>query len=231
MGYPLGNVWPVGDSKTYGVTDPPGSCAYRDPMQAFMAASGGAFVGTLAGGSNGIGTGVLTPCTISGLALLGDGHSGFTCVAGGQGGIQPNIGGWFSSISATPPKFGIMYAGTNDLTFIATSVPGYNIDRLYTDFATMLATAVALNPALPWFVCNMDPMPQLVIIPEWNQFNAFIGALVKQYQRQGSPMYLIDLAGAPGITYNSGGIHQDVAGYAATSARMVAALQTLRPAG
>lgn len=218
----------VGDSKTYGVTDPPGSCGPRDPMYGnFISVVGGAFVGTLSGGAAG-GDGNLTPCPISGLPLASDGHSGFHCTD-----ITAGIGGWYASVST--PGCAVMYAGTNDLIAMATAPPdqGWNLDKFGVDFTAMMAAAIALNTKLPWFICNMDLMPALLaaVPTQLQQVNAFIGSVVKQYQRQGFPTYLIDLAGAPGITYNSGGIHQDVAGYAATATRMVAAMKTLRPAG
>lgn len=217
----------VGDSKTYGVTDPPGSCGPRDPMYgSFISVCGGTLVGTLTGGDDNGSN--LTPCPISGLSLAGEGHSGFHCQD-----ITPAITGWYGSIAT--PNVGVMYAGTNDLIAMATAPPnqGWNLDKFGVDFTAMVAAAVALNTKLPWFVCNMDLMPALLaaVPTQLQQVNAFIGSVVKQYQRQGFPMYLIDLASAPGITYNSGGIHQDVAGYAATAARMVSAITTLRPAG
>src|SRR5580692_443985 len=62
--YPLGNIWELGDSKIWGVTDPPGSCGPRDPQYPFISSAGGAFVGTLVGGAdNGA---QLTPCPITG---------------------------------------------------------------------------------------------------------------------------------------------------------------------
>ena len=226
MSYPLGNVWPVGDSKFDGVTDPPGSCGPRDPMWGnFISKVGGAFVGTLTGGADGFG-GILTPCPISGLPLAGDGHPGDHCLD-----ITQGVAGWYGSIPV--PKVAINYVGTNDLIAIADAAPGFNIDRLYSDWATQFATCFALNTAVTWFVCNLDQMPALLaaVPAQLAAINSFIGAQVKQYQRQGAQVYLIDLAGAVGITYNSGGIHQDVAGYAVTGARMVTAMQTLRPAG
>lgn len=228
MPYPVGNVWCIGDSKTYGVTDAPGSCGARDPMYTtFLSSSGGALVGTLTGGANGLG-GNLTPCTISGLALNGEGHSGIYCQD-----VTAGAAGWYATIAVVPAA-AILYIGTNDLIAIATATPTFNIDRLYTDFATCVSTVRALNATTALFVCNLDLMPSLLSSPAASSalfaLNAFIGALVKQYQRQGSKTYLIDLASAS-LTYNAGGIHQDIAGYAATSARIVAAMKTLRPAG
>lgn len=222
--YPYGKVWFVGDSKTDGVTDAPGSCGPRDPAYVnFLAKVGGSLVGTTTGGADGLG-GVLTPCPISGVALAGDGHPGYFCQD-----ITTFASSWYGT--AGPANVGVLYIGTNDLIQISQATPGFTIDRLYSDFATCLATVVALDANVRWFVCNMDPMPGfLVPLPFFFQFNAFVAAQVKQYQRQGKQVYLIDLFSAP-ITYNSGGIHQDVAGYAATATRMVAAMQTLRPAG
>jgi hypothetical protein len=218
--YPLGNIIPIGDSKTWGVTDLPGGCAFRDTMwNGLLSTAGGAWVGSVIGEypDN-------ASCPLGGGALLGEGHSGFHC-----NDMQPQIASWYTN-AGSPPKV-ILHAGTNDLIAIATSAPGWNIDKLYGDFARLLATLVgAVSSTTTIWVCNMDPMPSLFGEPFFYPFNDFIRSQVKQYQRQGVEMYLIDLFSAA-IAYNSGGVHQSAAGYATTGTRMIAAMKTLQPAG
>ena len=222
--YPYGNVWPLGDSKTYGLCNP-GSCGPRDPMWVnFLSKVGGTLVGNITGGCNPDGSN-FTPCPISGLPLEGSGFVGaftFDILSG----IPSN----YASLSGIPVA-GILYIGTNDMIYLTGGGSGYSLDGACVNLAGCVSALIAQNSAVTWFVCNLDLMPALTGSPFIFQYNAYIGALVKQYQRQGAPVYLIDLASAPGITWDGGGIHQDTAGYAATSARMVAAMSTLRPAG
>lgn len=215
---PMGNTWPIGDSITWGQgpEPPPGGCGYRDPLYLSLlgASMGAAFVGTLTGGQD------VATCPISGLALASDGHVGFICSQ-----INSGAPGWYASIAS--PRNILLDIGTNDLIRIATGVPGCSLAQTIADFDTMLATIVALNPNMFFFVSNMQPMPNLTPIAEFAPFNAHIASRVAAYSSAGRSMYLVDLFTCmnsiaepnPGADFNSGGVHPNASGYVKMAAR------------
>lgn len=230
--FPVGNVWPLGDSKTDGVTDPPGSCGPRDPMYATITAWGGAFVGTLSGGADGNG-GVLTPCPTTSIALLHDGHSGDHNLD-----ITQGLPTWAAGIST--PHFVLAHVGTNDLIAMANASPGFNMDRFYLQYDQMVQTALALESKTTtiWVFSNMDPMPALLntVPTQFFHVNNYIGQEVKKYQRQGWNIYLMDAFGSCSMTptlggdYNAGGIHESkTPGYSKISNCYLHTMSTYQP--
>lgn len=221
---PIGNLWPLGDSITWGQgpEPPPGGCGYRDPLYVSMAAAGmgATHVGTLTGGQD------VATCPISGIALANDGHVGFICSQ-----IQSGAPGWYASIPS--PRVILLDIGTNDLIRIATGVPGCSLAQTIADFDSMLAVLVGLNPNIFFFVSNMQPMPNLTVIPEFAPFNAHIASRVTAYRAAGRNMYLVDLFTCmnsiaepnPGADFNSGGVHPNASGYTKMAARWFSTIQ------
>lgn len=223
MPYPLGGVWAVGDSKTYGIDgNDGGGCAWRDPSWSFLSAVGGNLYGSQAGGEN------FVNCPISGLPLKSDGHNGFTLAQ-----ITAGMSGWYSFVTGNQgvPSGVVFYGGTNDCVQFVSGTPGFSYDQMFADFDTSMATLFGLIPStIPVFVCQLDPMVAFAVYGSGNPlppFNAYVAAAVKRLQRQGKRAYLVSLDSVS--SWDAGGVHQDTAGYAQTGAAIVHAIKTLAP--
>jgi hypothetical protein len=215
--FPLGNVWPIGDSITFGVGGDGGAggCGYRDVMYAQNQKWGASLVGTLSGGAN------FATCPISSVALKSDGHSGFRCSS-----ITATVGGYYSTIAATPPRVCLIHMGTNDM--IAYLAGTQTMLAACSEFGTMLDTIVALDTSMTFFVatllhCGMDT----TVIP----FNDNVAREVERHKRAGRAMYLVDMYPTldPATDYDAGGIHPNTGGYAKMGAKWSLAIRTLQP--
>jgi lysophospholipase L1-like esterase len=215
----LGNIWPLGDSITYGTAVPanvPGG--YRDPLYTNLVAKGCTFrfVGTANGNSS-------AQLTNAGQQWH-DGWSGYTiadCTIASvpprnYSGLYEKVTGWYNSISNKPDVI-LLMIGINDLNqkYDVAGAPG-RLDALVTRLFTLNPNARLLISSLLDADQNnayRHVPPNTDLAGPVQDYNAAIDSLVASHRALGQNIVFVDMHAGLTLADLSDGLHPLAEGY------------------
>ena len=204
----LGNIWPLGDSITYGAGGTAGG--YRDPLYSKLTAAGYTF--TMVGNRTDNSTALLNT---AGQARH-EGYPGYTIaniVSSSFGGLYENVATWYSSISQ--PDIILLMIGINDLNHdydIATAPD--RLDLLITRLFTLCPEGRIIVAS----VLDAEDNPYRGgatnnLTASVSAYNAGMTAIVNQRRDLGQNISLVDMNAGLTLADLSDGLHPNSGGY------------------
>lgn len=217
----LGNIWPLGDSITWGASSPfttPGG--YRHPLYTNLTARGYTF--------QFVGTKSDNPSTLlssvaqkrhdgwSGYGIMDFTYTNSSSVVYNYNGLYDQVSAWYGQI-ANKPDIILLMIGINDLNqrYDEEGAP----DRL-DDLITRLFT---LNPDMQLLVSNLPDAdsnnayrhnpPNNDLSAAVVDYNAAMAAIVSTRQALGDNISLVDMHAGLTLADLSDGLHPNAAGY------------------
>ncbi len=213
----LGNIWPLGDSITYGAAAPsaiPGG--YRDPLYKNLVARGCnfRFVGTVNANPS-------APLTQAGQPWH-DGHSGyaiadFSIPGKNYSGLYDEVAGWVDKLDGKPDVI-LLMIGINDLNqkYDVTGAAG-RLDLLITRlFALMPDVRLLVASVLDADSNNAyrHVPPNTDLQGPVHDYNAGIASIVGARRARGQPIEFVDMHAGLTLDDLSDGLHPTARGYA-----------------
>ncbi len=208
----LGNIWPLGDSITYGAGHAGGFRAdlYRD-----LTARGYSFkyVGTL--------TSNPTPLLAEAGETHHDGHSGYTIAQAAdvsgkvRSGLDENLDAWHRAIAT--PNVILLMIGTNDLNI------GYKIDTAPQRLDRLVTRLVGYYPHARLLIATLPDAVQTNryrhgatdnYAAAVKRYNAGIAEVVARHRAMGEAVFLVHMHSALTLADLRDGLHPKAEGYA-----------------
>lgn len=220
----LGNIWPIGDSITYGAEATGG---YRDPLYSQLTAAGYTF--TLVGNRTDNSTTLLNT---AGQARH-DGYPGYTItniVSSSFGGLYENVTHWHATISQ--PDIILLMIGINDLNHdydIATAPDRLDllITRLFTVCPAgriIVASVLDAEEDNPYRGGATNDLAAAV-----SAYNTAMVAIVNQRRDLGQNIGLVDMNAGLTFADLTDGLHPNPGGYAKMGDLWANAIMAIAP--